>query len=173
MGSPIYSHFDNPVQDYSPKEKSRQTKSVLIIHQISSSSLIPRCIHDGAPQGGPLGTVEYPALVTHSLTIHRHTPSCPSHSNDAELREPKNGGQIGIGGGSGGGSGGPIGDPFPQRTGMESNDFQNSLLSMRGDDVFVMVLLHKLLTLETMRVGNYPAAIYGPLSKDHQVEGRN
>eukprot|EP00977_Amphora_coffeiformis_P023750 scaffold14167_cov107-Amphora_coffeaeformis.AAC.1 len=26
MGSPIYSHFDNPVQDYSPKEKSRQTK---------------------------------------------------------------------------------------------------------------------------------------------------
>eukprot|EP00977_Amphora_coffeiformis_P005205 scaffold1116_cov104-Amphora_coffeaeformis.AAC.2 len=26
MGSPIYSHFDNPVQDYSPNEKSRQTK---------------------------------------------------------------------------------------------------------------------------------------------------
>eukprot|EP00977_Amphora_coffeiformis_P014127 scaffold3867_cov180-Amphora_coffeaeformis.AAC.2 len=26
MGSSIYSHFDNPVQDYSPNEKSRQTK---------------------------------------------------------------------------------------------------------------------------------------------------
>eukprot|EP00977_Amphora_coffeiformis_P021787 scaffold9921_cov99-Amphora_coffeaeformis.AAC.1 len=26
MGSPIYSHFDNPVQDYSPNKKSRQTK---------------------------------------------------------------------------------------------------------------------------------------------------
>eukprot|EP00977_Amphora_coffeiformis_P012031 scaffold2973_cov166-Amphora_coffeaeformis.AAC.2 len=28
MGSPIYSHFDNPVQDYSPNKKSRQTKAV-------------------------------------------------------------------------------------------------------------------------------------------------
>eukprot|EP00977_Amphora_coffeiformis_P012532 scaffold3119_cov92-Amphora_coffeaeformis.AAC.2 len=26
MGSPIYSHFDNPVQDCSPNVKSRQTK---------------------------------------------------------------------------------------------------------------------------------------------------